>query len=206
MFTACCAAVHLISRLASGGEQWLSVKSVFSLPSQPIKCIYRFQSLNLSLTGLIRDLKGFNVGFGYNKNYATESQPKPIFTRIFRLQHKKPLQWLCFVSGLVLRVLTVLLDTLLNCVGVKHRSCIAPRREHCFNKAEVKGGFPLGPHMLKIYACSWYYQALWMKAPIKWHVFEDDCTLKHFSTVKNAAFCSVTCVLLLVFLRVTGQS
>lgn len=55
---------------------------------------------------------------------------------------------------------TVLSDTLLNCVGVKHCSRVAPREEHRFNKAGVKVGFPLGPRMLKIYACSWYYQAL----------------------------------------------
>lgn len=30
-----------------------------------------------------------------------------------------------------------------------------------------------------------------MKAPIKWHMLEGDYTLKRFSCVKNAAYCSV---------------
>lgn len=40
------------------------------------------------------------------------------------------------------RLPSALLDTLLNCVRVNH--CVAARGEHCFNKAEVKGRFPLG--------------------------------------------------------------
>lgn len=138
-------------------------------------------------------LKWINVGCRFHIT-AWTLIPSPPLSESSSSSEKKP------QPDTKHRLLTVLLDALLNRVSVKHCSCAAPRWERCFNKARVNGGFPLELHILKIYVCSWYRQALWMKASIKRPTSEDDCTPEHCSTIRKRS--RLSCILLFLILRV----
>lgn len=144
-------------------------------------------------------LKWINAGCRFHIT-AWTLIPSPSLPESSSSGEKKPLQRQSIQPDTKHRLLTVLLDALLNRVSVKHCRCAAPRWEHCFNKARVNGGFPLELHILKIYVCSWYRQALWMKASIKRHTSEDERTPERFSTIRKRS--RLSCILLFLILRV----